>query len=135
MRILNNMVRGIIIGHSSFAQAMFETAERIVGEQQHVAVISNTGYSGDALNERIAEVLDEDRAQDTLIFLDLPGGSCTISCYKLLKKDESLNIISGVNLPMLIEFFLLREKHTAEELVPILMKKGKDNIIQLRCRK
>ena len=45
-----------------------------------------------------------------------------------------MNVISGVNLPLLIEFFMLRNKYSAGELVPLLVKKGKDNIIHLRCR-
>jgi len=128
------MVRAIVVGHGKFAEAMVSTAEQIVGKQNHVEIISNTGLSCDMLNKKIAEAVDKDREQDSLIFLDLPGGSCTISCYALLKENKELNIISGVNLPMLIEFFMLREKHSARELIPILIAKGKENIIQLRCR-
>jgi hypothetical protein len=36
---------------------------------------------------------------------------------------------------MLIEFFMLRDKHSVNELVPILIDKGKDNIFKLRCKK
>ncbi len=128
------MVRGIIIGHGTFAEAMLTTAEKIVGEQPDIEIVSNEGFSCETLCERITQVLHERKEADTLIFLDLPGGSCTISCYTILKDHQDLNVISGVNLPMLLEFFMLREKHTARELVPILIKKGKDNIIQLRCK-
>ncbi len=128
------MVRGIIIGHGTFAEAMVATAEKIVGEQPDIEVISNEGFSCETLSKQIAQVLHEKKEEDTVIFLDLPGGSCTISCYSVLKDHRDLNIISGVNLPMLLEFFILREKHTARELVPILIKKGKENIIQLRCK-
>ena len=128
------MVRGIIIGHGTFAEAMVATAEKIVGEQRDIEIISNEGFSCERLSEQIVRVLQEKKEADTLIFLDLPGGSCTISCYTVLKDHRDLNVISGVNLPMLLEFFMLREKHTARELIPILIKKGKDNIIQLRCK-
>lgn len=128
------MVRGIIIGHGTFAEAMVVTAEKIVGEQPDIEVISNEGFSCETLSKQIVQVLDKKKEADTVIFLDLPGGSCTISCYSVLKNHRDLNIISGVNLPMLLEFFILREKHTARELVPILIKKGKENIIQLRCK-
>ncbi len=128
------MVRGIIIGHGTFAEAMVATAEKIVGEQPDIEVISNEGFSCETLSKQITQVLHERKEEDTVIFLDLPGGSCTISCYSVLKDHRDLNIISGVNLPMLLEFFILREKHTARELVPILIKKGKENIIQLRCK-
>ncbi|KPJ74050.1 hypothetical protein AMJ52_02065 [candidate division TA06 bacterium DG_78] len=128
------MVRGIIIGHGDFARAMLTTAEQIVGKQPDVKVITNIGLSGEVLREKIEQMLDQSGKQDTIIFVDLPGGSCTISCYHLLKKAKSLNIICGVNLPIILEFFMLRNKHTASELVPILLKKGRENIFQLKDR-
>jgi mannose/fructose-specific phosphotransferase system component IIA len=129
------MLRGIIIGHGNFAEAMLRTAEQIVGEQDEVEVISNKGLSCDSMTDTIHNILSEGEIDRTIIFLDLPGGSCTISCYQLLKGEKQLNIISGVNLPMLIEFFMLREKYQAEEMMKILIEKGKANIIQLRCKK
>jgi mannose/fructose-specific phosphotransferase system component IIA len=128
------MVRGIIIGHGDFAQAMLTTAEQIAGKQKDITVISNVGLSGEMLRENIEKALTQSDKQNTIIFVDLPGGSCTISCYHLLKKAKSLNIICGVNLPILLEFFMLRNKHTANELVPILLKKGRGNIFQLKDR-
>lgn len=127
------MISAVIIGHGEFAQAMLRTAEAIVGEQENVEVVSNKGFSCEALGGEI-EKRCHDREQDTIIFLDLPGGSCTISCYNLLKTHHDMHIISGVNLPLLIEFFMLRDKYTAGELVPLLVRKGKDNIMQLRCK-
>lgn len=126
------MVCGIIIGHGDFAKAMVNTAEQIVGEQTDLTIVSNRGCSCDVLGEKVAGLLSENDTTNTIIFLDLPGGSCTISCYSLLKDHPDLNIVSGVNLPMLIEFFMLRDKHTAPELVPILLQKGRENMIQLR---
>jgi mannose/fructose/sorbose-specific phosphotransferase system IIA component len=127
------MINAIIIGHGDFAQAMLRTAESIVGEQENVEVVSNKGFSCEQLGRDI-ERRCRNRERDTIIFLDLPGGSCTITCYTLLKSHHDLNIISGVNLPLLIEFFMLRNKYSARDLVSLLVKKGKDNIIHLRCR-
>lgn len=125
------MIRGIIIGHGDFAQAMMSTAEKIVGEQDKVTVISNTGRSCESLAQVIEDSLSAEPGLELIAFLDLPGGSCTISCYKLLRKQPDLNIICGLNLPMLIEFFMLREKYSAAELVPILIKKAQGNIFRL----
>lgn len=124
------MIRGIIIGHGEFARAVFDTAEKIVGKQKLVEVISNAELSCEMLCEKIKEVIHKYEGEQ-LIFVDLPGGSCTISCLSLMKTNRHLKIISGVNLPMLIEFFILREKYSTEEIVPILIKKGRDNIFKL----
>ena len=109
------MVRGIIIGHGTFANAMIATAEKIVGKQSDVQVVSNEGFSCDTLSQHITQLLAND-VTDTIVFLDLPGGSCTISCYTIMKDHRDLNVISGVNLPMLIEFFMLREKYIQKYL-------------------
>jgi mannose/fructose-specific phosphotransferase system component IIA len=129
------MVRGIIIGHGDFAASMLKTAEGIVGKQQLVEVISNTGLSCTLIDEKLKQILETSEDNETLVFVDLPGGSCTISCYNLLKAYKDLNIICGINLPILMEFFMLREKYSAKELADILVKKGKDNIFKLEYKK
>jgi len=129
------MIRGIIVGHGTFAASMLHTAEQIVGKQELVDVVSNEGMSGTLLSEKIRGTVGSDRKHETIVFVDLPGGSCTISCYSLLKDMDRLDVICGVNLPILLEFFMLREKHPASELVPILIKKGKDNIFKLEQKK
>jgi len=129
------MLRGVIIGHGEFAEALLETAEQIVGEQNQIEIVSNTGCSGSSLSEKIRKVVQRDAIDETILFVDLPGGSCTISCYSLLKDMKDLNVICGINLPILLEFFMLREKYTARELVPILIEKGKNNIFKLEQKK
>jgi mannose/fructose-specific phosphotransferase system component IIA len=129
------MVKGIIIGHGNFAAALLKTAVQIVGDQPKIEIVSNMGLSGSLLSEKIRKVIQQNDNQDTIVFVDLPGGSCTISCYGLLKNMKNLNVICGVNLPILLEFFMLREKYTASELVPILIRKGKDNIFKLEQTK
>lgn len=125
------MVRAVIVGHGVFAENMLKTAEGIVGKQELVDVLSNVGLSCAVLDDQLRNLIEKDRKHETIFFVDLPGGSCTISCFKLLKDENNLHIICGFNLPMLIEFFMLREKHTAGELVPILIKKGRENIFKL----
>jgi len=129
------MVRGIIVGHGAFAEAILQTAEQIVGKQQLIDVVSNKGLSGTMLIEKIKKAIGLNKERETIVFVDLPGGSCTISCYNLLKNMNDLNVLCGVNLPILLEFFMLREKHSAQELVPILIKKGKENIYKLEQKK
>ncbi len=129
------MVKGIIIGHGDFAESMLKTAEGIVGKQQHVEIVSNIGLSCSLIDEKLKQILSESKEKETLVFVDLPGGSCTISCYNLLKEYQNLNIICGINLPILMEFFMLREKYSAKELADILVKKGKDNIFRLEHKK
>jgi len=129
------MIRGIVVGHGNFAETMLKTAEQIVGKQKLVDVISNAGMSCNLLNEMLERTLGQNNTNDTIVFVDLPGGSCTISCYNILRNRKDLNVICGINLPVLIEFFMLREKYPAHELAPILVKKGKESISKLEKKK
>jgi len=124
------VIKGIIIGHGNFGHALLKTVEKILGRQEMVDVFSNENLSCDSLTEILKKTITSDN-QEKIIFVDLPGGSCAISCLNLLKENKNLKIICGINLPMLLEFFLLREKYNVDELVPILLKKAKDNIITL----
>ncbi len=124
------MIKGIIVAHGDLARAFLDTAEKILGKQEAVEVLSNVNLSCDLLCEKINEKLSEDSLKK-IIFVDLPGGSCAISCLNLIKENKDLYVICGMNLPMIIEFFLLREKYPPEELVPILIKKARDNIFEL----
>ncbi|MEO0184907.1 MAG: PTS mannose transporter subunit IID [candidate division WOR-3 bacterium] len=121
------MIKGIIIGHGEFAKALLNTVEKILGKQEMVEVFSNEKLSCESLAENIKNSVGMDE-HEKILFVDLPGGSCAISCLNILRMNKKLKVLCGVNLPMLIEFFLLREKYTVEELVPILLKKAKDNI-------
>ena len=129
------MIRGIIIGHEAFAETMLRTAEGIVGKQKLVDVISNSGMSCSILNDRIEKMLGQNKTNETIVFVDLPGGSCAISCYGVLRNIPDLNVVCGINLPVLIEFFMLREKYQAQELVPILVKKGRESIFRMEQKK
>ncbi len=126
------MIRGVIIGHGDFAQAMLSTAERIVGKQELIETISNTGLSCESLDNKVKESIDRNKNYETIVFVDLPGGSCTISCFNLLKDNKNIKVICGVNLPMLLEFIMLRDKYSADRLIAVLIKKGQDNIFQLK---
>uniref|UniRef100_A0A7C4TDQ4 PTS sugar transporter subunit IIA n=1 Tax=candidate division WOR-3 bacterium TaxID=2052148 RepID=A0A7C4TDQ4_UNCW3 len=124
------MINGIIVGHGNFAYSILETAQGILGKQEGIETISNVGLSCEQLNQKIKEALNRTKSPH-IVFVDLPGGSCGISCLNLLREDKNIRVVCGVNLPMLLEFFLLREKYDVDELVQILIKKGRDNIIKL----
>lgn len=123
-------IKGIIIGHGGLAQALLDAAEKIIGPQDEVETLSNAGLSGGALCDRIVRLCKKSR-KDQIVFVDLPGGSCTISCMRVLRKRKNVHILCGMNLPMLLEFFLLRRKFPARELVGILIKKATRNIFQV----
>lgn len=115
------MIGAVIIGHDQFAEALVNATFSIVGEQKKVVAISNRVRSMHDLTDLIQSKVSE--MGEAVVFTDLPGGSCTIAC-----KSLGVPIITGVNLPMLLEFMLIREKHSIDELAEIMEKTGRKGI-------
>jgi mannose/fructose-specific phosphotransferase system component IIA len=64
---------------------------------------------------------------EVIFFSDLHGGSCSLICKRLLAEYENLTLITGYNLPMLIEFAFHRSR-PLEEALSIIAKKGQSGI-------
>ena len=103
------MVGIVIASHGQFAEALLATAEQIVGALPQVATCNvDTGASPDQIRQRIGEAVKEvDTGSGALVFADLIGGSpCTQSLS--LCRSLQLEVVTGVNLPMLLKAQALR---------------------------
>jgi mannose/fructose-specific phosphotransferase system component IIA len=114
-------LRGVLVGHGDMPQGMVDAVARITGQTDALAAVSNTGRSPDALAAEIERLVGSDAA---LLFTDLQSGSCGIVARRLQQTLPRLIVISGVNLPVLIEFALNRSRPVAE-LVPRLLQRGR----------
>jgi mannose/fructose-specific phosphotransferase system component IIA len=120
---------GLLVTHASLGQELLRTVEAILGAQTDVHVLSNDGYSGEALSraieERVREVPGE---RPVVIFTDLAAGSCGIASRRADHGARAVRKVTGVNLPMLLEFFHYRDTLPLDELLPRLEAKGKAGI-------
>ncbi|WP_162523502.1 PTS sugar transporter subunit IIA [Calorimonas adulescens] len=126
------MTRIIIATHGKLAQELANAAEMICGRQEELITISFMPSDGiEDLTSRLYKALDglEDEA---IIFTDVFGGSPFNAASVVSLKTQGLYHVTGVNLPMLLEVLTTREGHTAEELVEICIKAGKDGVIDTR---
>lgn len=117
--------RAIVVGHGALAEGLVDAVRRIcdVGEETLVA-LSNVGRSPDGLREEIEARLG---GGPILVFTDLPSGSCSVAARRLCAGRSDVVVISGVNLPLLLEFVLHRHLPMSE-LVPRLLAKGRAGI-------
>ncbi len=120
---------GLLVTHLALGAELLRTVEGILGQQADAFVLSNDGYSGDALSRAI-----EDRVRDVpvdrpvVLFTDLAAGSCGIASRRAACGERVVRKITGVNLPMLLEFFHYRDTLPLDELLPRLESKGKAGI-------
>jgi len=66
-----------------------------------------------------------------VLFTDLAAGSCGIASRRLGVEGRIVRKITGVNLPMLLEFFHYRDTLSLDDLLPRLEAKGRAGIIIL----
>ena len=120
---------GLLVTHAALGSELLRTVEGILGSQADAYVLSNDGYSGDALSKAIeTRIHDLPVERPVVVFTDLAAGSCGIATRRAECGPRVVRKITGVNLPMLLEFFHYRDTLPLEELLPRLESKGKAGI-------
>jgi PTS system N-acetylgalactosamine-specific IIA component len=117
-------VVGIVAAHGSLAPGLVSAVHAITGRGDALLPLSNEGMSGAEVAESLARAVDQTGA--TVIFTDLPAGSCTIAARRVQRDRRNLTVVIGANLPMLLEF-VLRDSHGPEELAAAVTR-GRDYV-------
>ncbi len=128
------MLGFLVIGHNHFGSGILGAAEMIVGKQKNIECIDFLpDFDTAALDNAINQTLDKlDYGEGIVVFTDLTGGSpFNRSMVAYTEKPEcNIHVISGTNLPILIEALNLRESiNDPEALVKQIMETGRDNIV------
>ncbi|MGK0552614.1 PTS sugar transporter subunit IIA [Enterococcus faecalis] len=108
------MKKIIIATHSTMAQGLKDTLEFILGSQKSVSAI--TAYLSDevTIEQEIDMLFDELDPEDELIVaVDLLGGSVA-NAFSQRVGRENFYLVSGVNLPMLLELCLSTEPDSSK---------------------
>lgn len=114
--------RGILLAHGSMAEGIVDAVRQITGAGPEVLMpLSNRGLSADGLAEEVRARLGPG---PTVLFTDLQSGSCGFAARLLARDVRDVVIITGVNLPLLLEFVMQREL-PIDELVPRLLHRGR----------
>ena len=111
--------RAIVIGHGDFAVGIASAVAQITGRGACLVPMSNRGMSGDAIEAALAATAQETGAR--VIFTDLPGGSATIAARRVIRARDSLTLVAGVSLAVLLDFVMSEDadprsaaRHAAE---------------------
>lgn len=127
------MIALIIGTHGKFSEELVKSAEMIFGFQENVGVVTfKPGEGTENLVEKYNNLINELNCEDGVLFMvDLFGGSPFNAASMLALKHNNMEIVAGVNLPMLLEVFSSRDFSSLSELVTIAQDAGKDSIKQL----
>ncbi|MEE8350359.1 MAG: PTS sugar transporter subunit IIA [Acidobacteriota bacterium] len=123
------LVGGLVVTHGRLGQELVAAAETIVGETVPIAALS-IGWNDDVAEsqKKIEEAVQEvDKGKGVIILTDMFGGTPSNLALPLLKKGE-LEIVTGVNLPMIIKVANQAADDSLSELVIRVKQQGQKHI-------
>ena len=120
-------VPALLVMHAGLAEAMLSAAARVYGPVEGVTVLSNEGLSRGALDELIIQSAKA-WPHGGLVLTDFWGGSCHSSGVAAARACRGVAILSGVNLPVLLDYLHNRDRYDAAALAERLAQKGRDSI-------
>ncbi|WP_242269358.1 PTS sugar transporter subunit IIA [Bacillus cereus group sp. BfR-BA-01352] len=125
----------LILSHAGVASGLKKAAQMILGEQKNLHALELTEENGiTSFSDQLQEFLErwsENQSNKLLIFADLKGGTPfnqAVFWASKLKLNQRISIISGVNLPIVIEAIYCNQEKSLEELSEELIEGAKNGI-------
>ena len=118
------MIGVVIVSHENIAKEFLKVLEHIVGKQDRVFAVSI--FPDDDMEKKRNQILESVKKAETgngvIVLTDMFGGTPSNLALSVMK-DEKIEVVAGVNLPMLIKMMSLRKKLTLKEVI----KKSQDS--------
>jgi len=124
------MVGIVIVSHGAMANGMLDAARMIVGEQEGMLAVSLEEMEDvEGLIEKIAAAVEKvDTGDGVLVLVDVFGASPFNASARLTLTRDKMDVITGMNLPMLLELAIHRQGSSLDELVKIALEAGSSSI-------
>jgi mannose PTS system EIIA component len=124
-------VGGVIVSHGQVANELVAAAETVVGEVSHITAVS-IGWHDDvetAQNQIENAIQKVSRGNGVLLLTDMFGGTPT-NISAMFYKEGEVEIVTGVNLPMVIKLASQTVELPLIEMADEVEKQGKAAIHQ-----
>ena len=123
-------VGGVIVSHGQVATELVAAAETVVGELNHIAAVSigwhdDVELAKDAISKAINQVSQDN---GVLLLTDMFGGTPTNISAMFIKPGE-VEIVTGVNLPMVIKLAAQAIETTLPEMAKAVEEQGRGAIL------
>ncbi len=122
------MIGLIIVAHGRLAIELLTAAEMVVGTIPHAEAVGiSPTDDGDAILAGITAAIRRVGDGGALIMTDMFGGTPSNVSLSFLEENR-IEVLSGVNLPMLMEFSFKRERMGVVDLAASLCTTGRESI-------
>jgi PTS system mannose-specific IIA component len=120
----------LVVSHGGLAEALISSAQFLVGNLPRIKGVSISPGDGleevkDRVQQKIIEVEDGD---GVLILMDLLEGTPTNLTLSLLQ-DEKVEVVTGVNMPMLLTLSSYRKGRSLKEIGRLVKRSGRRSIL------
>ena len=123
---MSEPVRGVVLAHASLADGLVASVRAISGaDEDALRPLTNEGCGPESLQARLLAALGE--GGPAIVFTDMGSGSCAFAARRISLDRPDTAIVTGVNLPILLDFVFHRDLPLAE-LVDRLVEKGRGGI-------
>jgi PTS system mannose-specific IIA component len=123
------MIGVVLVTHGHLAQEFIDALEHVVGPQKYMAAVS-IGPDDD-MDRRRREIVESVAAVDcgcgVVLLTDMFGGTPSNLAISVLAQDR-VEVIAGVNLPMLIKLASLRGEESLATVVDEAQRAGRKYI-------
>ena len=124
------MIGILIVTHEKLGDALIEAAQFILGSKPEklAAVSIDLNENADRLRKKIADGIKTVKGENgVLILTDMFGGSPSNLSYSFLEEGQ-VEVLSGVNLPILIKAIRIRQDMPLADLILQVEAFGKKSI-------
>ncbi|MDU2491340.1 MAG: hypothetical protein E7D27_12275 [Clostridium celatum] len=125
------MYKVLVVTHSNLCKGFSNAVKMILGEGVSIRYLALDEDGVEVFHNKLKNVITElkKESNEILILADLFGGSPFNTSLIEMNNSENIKVISGVNLPMLIEA-IMNESSNLDEVVIQIVESGKDSIKQ-----
>jgi PTS system mannose-specific IIA component len=123
------MIGLVLVTHGRLAEEFVAAMEHVVGPQENVCSIS-IGPDDDMEKRRkdiLQAVVDVDTGDGVVLLTDMFGGTPSNLAISIMDKAK-VEVIAGINLPMLIKLAGLRDSRGLEDAVSEAQEAGRKYI-------
>jgi mannose PTS system EIIA component len=120
-------IPALLVTHADLGAALLRAAEQVYGPVGDVGVLSNSELSRVDLERAIRERVSG-WTHGGLVLTDFPGGSCQQCGLLAARGNAEVVVVTGVNLPALLDYLHNREHYAVEELAERLVARARDSV-------
>jgi PTS system mannose-specific IIA component len=123
------MIGIVLVTHGRLAEEFIAALEHVVGPQAHIGTVS-IGPDDD-IEQRRVQILERvaaaDQGKGVVVLTDMFGGTPSNLAISIMDKAD-VEVIAGVNLPMLIKLASVRETESLADAVASAQEAGRKYI-------